>query len=246
MSPDDPDPVIVYNSGAGARLLLVCDHAGRLIPRRLSQLGLTAVDLERHIAWDIGAAGLARRLSDRLGAELFLQAYSRLVIDCNRAPDSPSLAPAISDNIPVPANAGLSAADLQQRLEAIHAPYHAAIAAALDRRGGDAKTVVVSVHSFTPVMDGLARPWRVGVLHSGDSPVSRRMLEALRQNGDLVVGDNQPYAMDAIDYTIPRQAKARGLDYLELEVRQDLIAEPDGQARMATLLAPLIAASAGI
>ena len=236
-SPADPQPVTVHNSGAASLLMLICDHAGRLIPERLGALGLVPAALDRHIAWDIGAAGLARRLADRVGAQLISQAYSRLVVDCNRAPESPDIAPAVSDGTPIPANAGLSAGDLADRIAAIHAPYHAAIAAALDRQ---ACTLLVSVHSFTPAMNGLDRPWHVGVLHSHDSPASFAMLQALRDCEGLVVGDNQPYAMDGIDYTIPRHAKARGLDYLELEVRQDLIAEADGQERMAERLGPLI------
>ena len=239
LSPDDPEPVIVHNSGARAPFMSVCDHAGRLIPRALAALGLGQAELERHIAWDIGAAGLARRLAEMTGAELHMQAYSRLVVDCNRSPDDPGIAPETSDGAAIPGNRGLTAAALAARLEAIHAPYHAAIAAALDRRG-EARTVLVSIHSFTPEMNGAARPWHVGVLHSHDSPVSDRMLALLQADGGLVIGDNEPYAMDGIDYTVPRHAKARGLDYLELEVRQDLIADADGQARMAAVLAPLI------
>lgn len=242
LSPDDPEPVIVHNSGAQTPFLLVCDHAGRLIPRALAALGLAQAELDRHIAWDIGAAGLALRLAETTGAELYRQTYSRLVVDCNRSPDNPAIAPEVSDGAAIPGNQGLDPAALAARLEAIHAPYHAAIAAALDRRGAT-RTVLVSIHSFTPEMNGVARPWHVGVLHSHDSPVSDRMLELLRADGELVIGDNEPYAMDGIDYTVPRHAKARGLDYLELEVRQDLIADADGQERIAGLLAPLIAAA---
>ncbi len=141
----------------------------------------------------------------------------------------------------MPGNLGLGDAALRSRIEEIHQPYHAAIAAALDRAVH--ATTLVSVHSFTPEMQGVARPWHVGVLHTHDSPASDRMLRALAGEGDLVVGDNQPYAMDGVDYTIPRHAKARGLDYLELEIRQDLIQDGTGQARMAARLAPLIAAA---
>lgn len=243
LSPDDPVPVIVHNAGAPAPILLICDHAGRRIPRRLDDMGLSPAELLRHIAWDIGAAGLARKLADALAAELILQAYSRLVADCNRDPGDPSVAPEISDGVAIPANQGLDAEGLAARIAEIHAPYHAAIAAALDRHGP--KILVVSVHSFTPVMQGFQRPWKVGVLHSHDSPASARMLKALEAVGGLVVGDNQPYAMDGIDYTIPRHAKARGLDYLELEVRQDLIEAEEGQVHMASLLAPLIAEAVG-
>ena len=243
LSPDDPVPVIVHNAGAPAPILLICDHAGRRIPRRLDDMGLTPVELLRHIAWDIGAAGLARKLADALGAELVQQVYSRLVADCNRDPGDPSVAPEVSDGAPIPANQGLAAEALAARIAEIHAPYHAAIGAALDRHGQ--ATLVVSVHSFTPVMQGFQRPWQVGVLHSHDSPASARMLKALGAVDGLVVGDNQPYAMDGIDYTIPRHAKARGLDYLELEVRQDLIEAGTGQDAMAALLAPLVGRAVG-
>jgi len=172
-----------------------------------------------------------------------MQAYSRLVVDCNRAPDDPAIAPEVSDGTAIPANRNLAPADLAARLAEIHEPYHRAIAVALDRRRSW-PPILVSIHSFTPTMNGLARPWHVGVLHAHDSPASERALRALRAQEDLVVGDNQPYAMDGVDYTVPRHAQARGLDYLELEVRQDLIAAADGQARMAGLLAPVIAAAA--
>lgn len=238
LSPEDPAPAIVHNSGAAAPFLLVCDHAGRRIPQRLGDLGLRAEDLARHIAWDIGAAGLARRIADMAGAELVLQAYSRLVADCNRDPGSPDVAPEVSDGTIIPANAGLSEDDLAARIAEIHTPYHAAIGAALDFKGPGA--LLVSVHSFTPVMKGFARPWHVGVLHARDSEASRRMLEVLSRQDGLVVGDNEPYAMDGIDYTIPWHAGSRGLDYLELEIRQDLIADEEGQARMADLIAPLM------
>ena len=244
LSPDDPQPVIAHNAGAPAALLLICDHAGRRIPERLGDLGLAPSDLDRHIAWDIGAAGLARRLADLLDAELLMQVYSRLVADCNRSPDTDGIAPEVSDGTPIPGNRALPSDALSERIAAIHAPYHAAIAAALDRRGSS-RTLLVSVHSFTPVMDGFERPWQVGVLHSHDSPASDRALGALARGEGLVVGDNQPYAMDGIDYTIPRHAKARGLDYLELEVRQDLIEAPDGQEHWAGVLAPIIKAAAG-
>jgi len=197
----------------------------------------------RHIAWDIGAAGLALRLADLAGAELIRQAYSRLVVDCNRDPASADIAPQVSDGTAIPGNVGLGAEDLVARIAGIHAPYHQAIGGALDRK--EPRTLVVSVHSFTPEMRGLKRPWHVGVLHAHDSPASRRMLQGLEALGGLVVGDNQPYAMDGIDYTLPRHATARGLDYVELEVRQDLIATSEGQARMAALLAPLMAQLVG-
>jgi predicted N-formylglutamate amidohydrolase len=224
-------------------LLLLGDHAGRDIPRRLAGLGLPPGALERHIAWDIGAGGLGEGLATRLGATFIRQRYSRLVIDCNRDPARPDAMPEISDETPIPGNAGLDAAARAARVSEIFEPYHARIAAELDARTGP--TVVVSVHSFTPVMAGAARPWRFGVLHLGASSFSSAMLARLRAAfGADLVGDNRPYSMDGTDFTVPHHAVARGLDYLELEVRQDLIEDAAGQAEIAALLAPMLAAAA--
>jgi predicted N-formylglutamate amidohydrolase len=232
----------VTNPGAHGPFLIVCDHAGRAVPARLGRLGLAAAAFEAHIAWDIGALGLASLLAERLGACLIAQSYSRLVIDCNRAPGHPQSVAPVSDGVAIPGNADLSAEDLAARVAAIHAPYHDRIAAEIaDREARGLTTVLVCQHSFTPVMAGVSRPWHVGVLHMGDSPVSHAMLGLLEREPGLVVGDNEPYAMDSIDYTAPRHALAPGHDMLELEVRQDLIAEAAGQARFAELLAPLIA-----
>jgi predicted N-formylglutamate amidohydrolase len=245
----DPGPVGEQNSGARSPFLLVCDHAGRAVPASLARLGLPDSAFDLHIAWDIGALALAERLSEQLSACLIFQRYSRLVVDCNRSPGRADLAPAISDGIVIPANQGLDDAALQARIAAVHTPYHARIAAELDRRAGRGDpTLLVCVHSFTPVMAGFARPWHVGVLHGGASPASDRLLALLRAEGDLVVGDNEPYVMDATDYTAPVHGWARGLDVVELEVRQDLLADPVTAAAMAerlTRLLPLAAQEAG-
>jgi predicted N-formylglutamate amidohydrolase len=224
--------------------VLVCDHAGRAVPERLKGLGVDETELGRHIGWDIGAGALAERLSALLDAPLLRQAYSRLVIDCNRPLDAPSLIPGVSDGTTIPGNLALAPAERLQRIEEIRAPYHAAIAAVLDARAAR-PAVLVSVHSFTPRLDGFERPWAVGVLHGGDSPASRRMLDLLKAHAGLVVGDNQPYALGPLDFTVPFHAQRRGLDYLELEIRQDLIADESGQARMAERLAPLIGRAVG-
>ena len=196
--------------------------------------------MDRHIAYDIGAAGLAGRLAERLGAGLVRQAYSRLVIDCNRDPARADAIPLESDGTPIPGNADLDTAARQARVDAIHAPYHAAIAAELDARAATGlATVLVLVHSFTPMMGGFVRPWQAGVLHQGNA-LSRAMLALLREEHGLTVGDNQPYAMDEIDYTAPVHAQARGLEYLELETRQDLIADLAGQHAWADRYARLL------
>ena len=241
LSPGDPAPLIVQNAGGSSSHVLICDHAGREIPRRLGRLGLAEAEFERHIAWDIGAGALASLLGQALDACVIKQVYSRLVADCNRSPDSRELAPPESDGTPIPANVGLSAQAIEHRVAAIHTPYHHGIAAALDARQASPRPItVVSVHSFTPSMNGQDRPWHVGVLHGDDSPLSKQVLSALQAEDGLVVGDNQPYALCEIDYTVPRHAQGRGLDYLELEIRQDLIADAPGQARFASLLARLL------
>ncbi len=242
LSPGDPEPVIVQNTGGSSSHVLVCDHAGRGVPRRLERLGLAEPELVRHIAWDIGAGAVASLAGRALDACVVKQAYSRLVADCNRHPQSPDLAAPISDGTVVPGNADLSPDQIADRVADIHAPYHAGIEAVLDRRAAEGRpATLVSVHSFTPSMNGADRPWHVGVLHGGESALSKHMLTLLMAEDGLVVGDNQPYELCEVDYTIPRHAQGRGLDYLELELRQDLIADAAGQARFAALLSRLLA-----
>jgi predicted N-formylglutamate amidohydrolase len=237
----DPSPVIVTNPGGSSPLLLLGDHAGRLIPQRLGDLGLPPEAMMRHIAWDIGVAGVGERLAGLLDAVFVRQAYSRLVIDCNRAPGAADSCPVVSDGQPVPGNAALGPADLAARRAEIYAPYQDRIAQALDeRRRLGRPTLLVSLHSFTPVFQGFARPWRFGVLHRGDSAVSASVLAVLRARFGAAAGDNQPYAMDGIDNTIPLHADASGLDYLELEIRQDLIADPAGQDEAAAVVADVL------
>lgn len=241
LGPTDPQPAIVRNAGAETPYLLLCDHAGRRIPACLDSLGLNDEALQRHIAWDIGAAELTAALGEKLGAFTVSQVYSRLVIDCNRSVGRDDLVAAVADGTTIPGNRALGAAGRRARLIEIHAPYHARIAAELDRRAvAGSSAALVSIHSFTPVFNGHVRPWQMGVLHDGESASSQAMLALLRAEGDLEVGDNEPYAMDGIDYTIPRHAIARGLPYLELEIRQDLIAERAGQQAFADRLARLI------
>ena len=241
---EEPLAVIVENPGGSSRLLLLGDHAGCAVPSGLGDLGVPPAEMDRHIAWDIGVAGLGAELARRLDAVFIRQAYSRLVIDCNREPGHAGSITPISDGCPVPANQGLAESEREARVEAIFRPYHAAIAAELDARAAQGeRTLVFALHSFTPRMNDFDRPWRFGVLHAGDSALSAAMLAVLRETfGETVVGDNEPYALDPNggDYTVPHHAGGRGLDYLELEVRQDLIATPADQATVADVLAPLL------
>ena len=238
---EDPAPISLFNQGGTSPYLILGDHAGRAIPRSLDKLGLDVSALDLHIAWDIGVAGLGKRLAEKLDACFISQAYSRLVIDCNRDLDNDGSIAANSDGIVIPGNLDLSTADRTARQVAIHRPYHAAITAELDRRIARGQpTLLVSAHSFTPVFEGFARPWLYGVLHREDSRLSDRMLGLLQEEFGDAVGDNQPYRLDENDYTVPHHADPHQLDYLELEVRQDLLAQKAGQEKAAVLIAGLL------
>lgn len=249
MDAGEDDAAIVVNLGAQSPFLLLGDHAGRGIPSRLQDLGLREPDLSRHIAWDIGVAALGARLAEKLDAPFIAQRWSRLVIDCNRDPGRADSIPEASDGSTIPGNLGLTGDERAARVAQVFAPYHARITRELDARAArNLPTVVVALHSFTPVMAGFARPWLFGILHLGASPFSDAVLAGLRAEPDApVVGDNEPYRMDEVDYTIPHHAIGRGLDYVELEVRQDLLADAAGQAAVAERLARVLpAALAGL
>jgi predicted N-formylglutamate amidohydrolase len=235
----DVPPVAEHNTTGGSPFLFTCDHYGRIIPRALRDLGLPSSELTRHIAWDIGIAGVAEALSKHLGAHLIAQCYSRLVIDCNRPPQAPSSIPRISEATVIPGNEGLSEEAAATRRRAIFDPYHRRIAEVIDGRLHDrAPTVLVSLHSFTPIYAGIARPWHIGTLYHRDTKLAPLLLTLLRRETDLVVGDNEPYAVsDDTDYTIPVHGEARGLMNTGIEIRQDLIADPAGQRAWAERLA---------
>ena len=243
----DDAPVYQQHQAHGASpFVLLADHAGQGIPRALAGLGIDQTELDRHIGWDIGIAGVTRALARQLDAWAIEQHYSRLVIDCNRPHGSPTLVPAVSDGTVIPANQALAAHQRQARIDAIHTPYHALIKRELDRRAASGRaSVLVLLHSFTPVMNDTPRPWHCGVLYNRDTRLAHALLTALRAEGDLVVGDNQPYAIsDDSDYAANVHGEARGLPYVEIEIRQDLIADPAGQLawaqRLARLLPPLL------
>jgi predicted N-formylglutamate amidohydrolase len=248
LKPGDPLPVRVLRPEGGSDFFLTADHAGRAIPRHLGDLGLSDSERARHIAWDIGIAGVTERLAQALDATAVLQRYSRLVIDCNRRPEWDSSIPLVSELTAIPGNEGLSPAEREARLREIFQPYHRRIGELLDhRRAAGHRTLLVAMHSFTPVFKGVARAVAVGVLYNpnaADTRLPRIMLNLLRAEGDLAgagVGDNQPYAItEASDYTVPVHGEARGLPHVEIEIRQDLIADDRGQAAWAARLARLL------
>jgi predicted N-formylglutamate amidohydrolase len=232
-------PVHEYNADGRSPFLLTCDHYGRLIPRMLADLGLPESELTRHIAWDIGIAGVAETLSKHLDAHLVAQRYSRLVIDCNRPPAAASSIPRISEATTIPGNEAITRDAAEARRRQIFEPYHRRIDEIIDqrlRRG--MPTVLVSLHSFTPVYAGITRPWHIGTLYHRDTRLPPLLLKHLRAEADLVVGDNEPYAVsDETDYTIPVHGEARGLMNSGIEIRQDLISDQAGQRQWADRLA---------
>ena len=243
LAADEPAPVRILRPEGVSDLLLAADHAGRLIPRALGTLGLDETDRGRHIAWDIGIATVTKNLAEMLDATAILQVYSRLVIDCNRAPSHPTSIPEISESTAIPGNKGLTEEARAARRQAIFDPYHKALAGLIDRRiAAGRRTVLIAMHSFTPVFKSVARSVEIGVLFHHETPLSRIMLELLRAEGDLVVGANEPYAItDDSDYTVPVHGEARGLDHVEIEIRQDLIGDAAGQAAWAKRMARLLA-----
>ena len=224
-------------------MLLVCDHASNAVPAALSGLGLTAAQLDDHIAWDIGAAALTRALAERLDATAVLAGYSRLLIDCNRAPDALDLVPAISDGIAVPANSGLTLAERTSRLDYYHAPYHRQIEALLnDAARPVLVSAIVSIHSFTPHMNGQDRPWQLGILFDEDDRLAQQIYAQCRREEEFVVGLNQPYApSDGVYYTLTRHAVPRNLAAVMLEIRNDLLRSPAAIEQQAERLAGWLA-----
>jgi predicted N-formylglutamate amidohydrolase len=241
LAPDEPPPFEVYNEAGAAPVLLVCDHASRFVPRALGGLGLGEMELRRHIAWDIGIAEVTRTLADRLGAPAVLSHFSRLIIDPNRGLDDLTLIPQLSDGVIVPANRDLSAAASQARIATFHQAYHGAIIRTLEAmigRGAESRQApaIVSMHSFTPVMKGVERPWQIGILWNRDGRLPVPLMARLRARG-LIVGDNEPYSgRDNHGYTLHVHAEPRGLANVLIEVRQDLIDTHHGAAEWAELL----------
>jgi predicted N-formylglutamate amidohydrolase len=239
---NDVHPVFEQNADGRSPFLLTSDHYGRLIPNMLGDLGLPGSELTRHIAWDIGIAGVAEALSKHLDAHLIAQRYSRLVIDCNRPPGVASSIPILSEATAIPGNEGISREAAEIRRRDVFDPYHRRIDETIEqRRRNQRPTILVSLHSFTPVYAGVARPWHIAALYQRDRTLPPLLLQAFRAEGDLVVGDNEPYAVnDATDYTIPVHGEARGLINTGIEIRQDLIADKGGQRQWAERLARIL------
>ena len=243
---NDPALFDVINPRAGAPLIVCCDHAGRCIPESFGNLGLARECLDLHIACDIGARQVAMMLTRKFGAPLLLANYSRLVIDLNRHLDDPTLIPETSDGVVIPGNAGLSHEQRHRRIDQMFAPYHRYYGGMVDRlRAKFIKPIILAVHSFTPQIQGLRRPWDIGLLWEHHHDLARALADNLRKNDGLCIGLNQPYhALDPLGYAMVVHAQARGVEMALIEIRQDRITDPRGQQWAANLLhravAPLL------
>ncbi|HEX4479465.1 MAG TPA: N-formylglutamate amidohydrolase [Rudaea sp.] len=245
LADDEPATFSVAHDDGASPFVLICDHAGNRIPRALGDLGVSASERERHIAWDIGAARVASQLSERLDAFFIQQTYSRLVIDCNRPLDVAGSIVERSELTDIPGNHGIDDASRMLRARDIFHPYHDRIVRELNRRfEAKVPAILVSVHSFTPTYLGKSRPWHIGMLYGRDARVAKILLDRMRAEGEWNVGDNEPYAVTAItDYAIPVHGEGRNIPSIGLEMRQDLIADEKGQTawaeRIARWLSPL-------
>lgn len=239
----EPPPCCIVNAAGRTPLVLTCDHASHAVPESLGNLGLDSRDLVRHIGWDIGAAEVTRRLAERFDAPAVFSGYSRLVIDCNRKPGSETSILEVSDGTVIPGNLGLDPAEAARRAEALFTPYHQAIASVLEsiRRTGSAP-IFAAIHSFTPKLNGFARPWHFGVLWDQDPRVARPLIEALRANPGLVVGDNEPYSgRDHVGFSQDFHTSSAGIPSVLVEIRDDLISHRDGIELHALLLGDAVA-----
>ncbi|RWB69692.1 N-formylglutamate amidohydrolase [Mesorhizobium sp.] len=237
-----PAATEIIESVSANEIVLICEHASNYIPAEYSMLGLNKTDVQRHIAWDVGAAELTRRLAARLGATAFLGTYSRLLIDLNRPVGSAESIPRRSENTTIPGNRNLPPDEIARREEMIFGPFHAAVRSHLDsRRAEGLSTKLVTIHSFTPVYLGVSRPWHVGVLFGRAEQFAEKVLNGLRVERSLNAAMNQPYVVSReSDYAIPIHGDDRGIDAVLLEIRNDLISTSAGAeswaARLGTVL----------
>jgi predicted N-formylglutamate amidohydrolase len=239
LAADEPPPFQEFQIEGRSDFIIVADHAGARIPRRLASLGLPDQELTRHIAWDIGALSVARRVAELLDAALVAQNYSRLVIDCNRDPKVATSIPRISELREIPGNIGLSAQEVAARRRDIFDPYHRRIRELLDdRQANGRRAIVVAQHTMTDVYKGEQRRMHAAVLYNRDRRFAGMVLDMLRREQHLIIADNEPYFVsDETDYTIPHHAEARSLPHVEIEIRQDLVTDAAGQAEWAARLA---------
>ena len=238
----EPAPFSLRLSDADHGLVILCDHAENTLPAHYGTLGLDPAQLERHIGYDIGAKALCEQLADALDATLVMSKFSRLLIDPNRGEDDPTLIMRLSDGAVVPGNAYHDAAERAHRLAAYYRPYDDAIGKAIGHvmQVTGRAAVLFSLHSFTPIWRGHPRPWHAGVLWDSDPRLAVPLMEALEAEGDLIVGNNEPYRGELPGDTMHRHGTMKGLPHALLEVRQDLIHTDAGVAEWAGRLTPML------
>lgn len=236
---DWPEAVEALNEGGRSDVVLLCEHASNHIPEEYGQLGLDARHLQRHIAWDIGAAQVTRLLSARLDAPAFLGGYSRLLIDLNRPLGAKGSIPVLSEDTDIPGNVGIDAAERAHRAEIMFSPFHDRVAAHLDLRAAEGRpTRIITIHSFTPVFLGIARPWHAGVLHGAACDLADMLICGLRNDVALNVEANVPYVITRDgDYAVPVHGDDRGIPAVLVEIRQDLLTTRSGIEEWAYRLA---------
>ncbi|MEO5326363.1 N-formylglutamate amidohydrolase [Mesorhizobium sp. CC13] len=234
--------VRVTNRDGRSPYVILCDHASNRLPAAYGTLGLDAAEMLRHIAWDPGALPVARRMAEGLDATLVESCVSRLAIDCNRPLAAHDLIPEISETTAIPGNAGLSAAEREERIALSWRPFHEAIGEVVsDRLREGRETRLVSVHSFTPVYKGVQRPWRIGIIHDEDERLAAPLIAALQALDGPVVGVNEPYSpADRVYFTLEHHGRSRGLPCAMIEIRNDEIAAQAGQRKWADLLAGIL------
>lgn len=232
---------IVNRSGRG-RVVVVCEHASNTMPAGYGTLGLEPHHLDRHIAWDPGALPVARVLASLLDAPLVESGVSRLVVDCNRPVDAPDLIPVTGEDTPIPGNARVDEVERQRRIGSWHRPFHNELDALIaDRTARGRETWLITVHTFTPVFKGTARPWHVGVIHDSDDRLATPLIDGLRKDPSLVVGVNEPYSpADRVYYTHERHARPRGLPCAMIEIRNDMVTDASSQRHWGESLARLL------
>lgn len=235
------DAYATLTGQASSGVVVVCDHASNALPPDTASLGLPDAELQRHIAWDIGAAAVARHVALTLQAPAVFTCHSRLLIDCNRGIDDPTLIMRLSDGAVVPGNRVLTSVERQHRIDCYYAPYHREIARLIDLAVlAGQPPVLVSIHSFTDLWRGRKRPWHCGVLWDKDPRLADVLLRGLRQNAGLMVGDNEPYSGRLKGDCLWQHGTQRGLAHAIIEVRQDLIADDDGQRKWGERIAAIL------
>lgn len=242
-------PVLVFNADGRSPFVLACDHASNRFPEPYGDLGLTPHQRLMHIAWDPGAAAVALQLSDLLDAPLVASTVSRLVIDCNRRHDAPDLIPVMSERTEIPGNVGIGDNERAARIGAFHEPFHTALEQVLEgRKAAGIPTVLVTVHSFTPVYKDVSRPWPIGLIHAHDEGFTAALRDALVDDeAGLNVGWNEPYsALNGVTYTLEHHGEDRGLEATMIEIRHNEILEPEGVSLWAARLARCLEAALGV